>query len=379
MRARIFFLVLAVFLVTGLAVVQASETRLPWVLIGFLGFIGIVVFDSYQEIPKSWTNSALFILIYGLTLQSCLESTPDNFWRDQAGAVFLATILFEQNSLPWSGLGFFRSTMAPSVLYFLLVLAQTLPFFSADVVFGCALGAILLFSFLELFSILRENNDRNSGSFMSAIRSGVCGLGSLFYSATFLPGTAKEAPFVFIRVGLPLLGLAVATLSLFFRQWRRRYILFCCNWSVFVFWAAITGEAPRFYAAVAAFIAGVWTIMMTNRRAADASDTRDLYLKLSAWGVPGSLMFSMIVFALFPSESLLVREGSVLWLVTFFVYWSGLRKFELPKKQGEASAWTWRNSLALSITIAGAGLLAGAKYFPEIITQVLGQSWGVIK
>ena len=213
----------------------------------------------------------------------------------------------------------------------------------------------------------------NSGSFMSALRAATCGLGSLFYSGTFLPDAVQQAPIVYIRVALPCLGLLVATLSLFFAQWRRRYILFCCNWSLLIFWASVTGEHHRFFAAAGALIAGVWTIMMTDKRAADAGDTRDLYLRLSAWGIPGSLLFSMVVFLLFPSENPLVQAGTVLWLITFFVYWSGMRKFELPKKQGDEPQWTWRNSLALSLTVAGAGLLAGAKYFPELITQVWGR------
>jgi hypothetical protein len=364
------------FIAVTLAVALAAPAlRLPWVVTAFLCFGGIVLFDSNSQIQKTWMNTILFLGAYTLIILGLTEPAVENFWRDFAGAVVLISFLFETNSLPWSGRGFiFRSTVPPASLIFILVLGLNVPFLTADATLTIALFVVLLVCYLELFSILRENNDMNSGSFMSALRAAACGVGSLFYSSVFLPEAAKQPPFVFTQVALPCLALIVAVMSLFLKQWRRRYILFGCNWSLFVFWAGLSGEQYRFYAALGALVAGVWTIMMTDKKNVDPTDTKDLYLKLSGWAVPGSFLFSMMIFVLYPSTNELIKQGSAVWLLSFFVYWSGLRHFEFPKKGSSLPIWSWRNSLALAITVAGAGTLAGIKYFPLLMEQLWGGS-----
>ena len=78
-------MVFGMLAVTGLSLWHAPEARIPWLIVGFLSFFGIIVFDSYKELLRSWTNAILYLLIYALALQSCLEISPENFWRDQAG------------------------------------------------------------------------------------------------------------------------------------------------------------------------------------------------------------------------------------------------------------------------------------------------------
>jgi hypothetical protein len=194
----------------------------------------------------------------------------------------------------------------------------------------------------------------------------------------FIPEVAHKNPFNLMNIVLPTLAVIVSALSIFLKGWRRRQILFYCNWSLFIFWAALSGEALRFYAAVGALVVGVWTIMMTHPDDLRAQNQRELYLKLSAWGVPGSFLFTVIVFALSPTTDDLVRQGSALWLLSFFIFWSRLRGLVFSKEKASREIlWSWRQGLAFIVTLVGASLLAGVRVLPEIFSEIWSQVGGI--
>jgi len=361
------------------AFILATSSRAPWVVIGFLCFGGILFFDGYNQIPKRWMNIILFLLTYVLILDAVLEGTPEAFWRDFAGALFFTSLLFEQNALSWSGFGALRTTVTPALIFFMLILAQSIPALPPEVNYGLSVAALIISSYTELFCIFRENAAATVGSFMSALRVACSGLGCLFYCSVFLPEIARRAPFNLMYVGLPIFALLVSLGAVFLKHWRRRQTLFFCNWSLFIFWAALSGESFRFYAAIGALIAGVWTIMMADRDAANPENYRELYLKLSAWGVPGSFLFTIIIFALGPSSDELVRQGSAIWLLSFFIYWSGLGgfSFSTSKTPNKGALNGWHRRLAFVVTLLGASLIAGIRILPEIFSEVWAQ--GVMK
>ncbi len=378
MRLRIIVASVSLILSSAIAFLLAPSSRAPWVIIGLLCFGGILLFDIYNQLPRRWMNLVIFLLTYALILCAVLENTAEAFWRDFAGALFFTSLLFEQNSKPWSGFGPLRTTVTPALIFLMLILAQSVPSLPPELNYGFSLGAIIIAAYIELFCIFRENTAFNAGSFMSALRIACAGLGTLFYSSVFIPEIARQHPFNLMNIVLPAIAAIVALFSIFLKHWRRRQILFYCNWSLFIFWAALSGETFRFYAAIGALVAGVWTIMMTDHESANPQNQRELYLKLSTWGVPGSFLFTIIIFALSPTTDDLVRQGSALWLLSFFIYWSGLRSFVFQKERTTSKPeWDWRRSLALVVTLVGASLLAGIRVLPGIFSEIWNQVGGV--
>jgi hypothetical protein len=371
-KYKSFLPALFLLVITGLFCEIATLERLPWILTSFLCFGGIVLFDFYRDIIRSAVNFIVFFAVYALVLGAMLSSSPDVFWRSFAGALFLISLLFEQNALAWSGFGPFRTTVTPSIIFLMLILVQSIPYLGAPVIYSFSLAAILFASYLEVFCIFRENSAMNAGSFMSALRLASVGLCVLFYCHIFLPDIAHQVPFKLFYLALPALGALIAIVSLFLQHWRRRQILFYCNWSIFVFWTALSGEPVRFFAAIGALIAGVWSIMMTGRETIGSNKPRDLYLKLSVWGVPGSFLFTMIVFSLAPSTDVYVRQGSAIWLLNFVVFWVGLFRFSLPISSDDSAQepTSLRKNVAVIVTILGASLLSGMKVLPEIMNQI---------
>lgn len=367
--------VFGVVFIPGLAASVAGPERLPWVVVTFLCFFGILVFDISGGLTHRWVNVFLYLISLGLVLLGVLEVTSESFWRDFAGAIFLGSLLFEQNSLPWSGGGPFRTTVTPGLLFLLLVLAQNIPFLPAEMTYGFCFVAILISCYLEFFSIFRENTSASAGSFMAGMRLACSGIGTLFYCNVFLPGIARQPPFDLAFIILPAIAVGFSFVAMLFPQWRRRQILFYCNWSVLIFWAALSGEPNRFYAALACLVGGVWTVMISDRYFEQGQNFRDLYLRLAGWAVPGSLLFTLVVFVLAPSSNAYVRGGCALWILNFFLYWAGIRRFSgLSSKIDKNIPWTWRHRLALFVTLVGASALAGIKSWPEILSQIWYQT-----
>jgi hypothetical protein len=378
MKFRRFVAPIAILIISLCAIFEAAGDRIPWVVISLLCFGGILVFDAYEQVTTRWMNLVVFIAVYGLIVGAVLANSAEMFWRDFAGTIFLISLLFEQNASPWSGFGPLRTTVTAAIILLLVVLAQSIPYLPAETAYSLSLGAIIISSYIELFCIFRENTAFNAGSFMTALRIACVGIGSLFYASVFLPEIARQAPFNLMFVALPVIAVAASLFAIFLKHWRRRQILFCCNWSLFIFWASITGEKGRFFAALGALVAGVWSVMMTDRNEATASQPWDLYLKLSAWGLPGSLLFTMIVFVLSPSTDVLVGQGSALWLISFFIFWSGLRGFKFsPEEKNKETSFTWRSRLAVVVTLFGASLLAGARILPNLLSEIWTQGWVV--
>lgn len=356
------------FFVTALA--NSPDSRIPWVVATFLCFAGIFIFDEGRRIVANWGNSVVFSLIFGLTLKGVLEPTPQDFWRDIAGAAFFIAFLFEHNSEPWAGRILGRSTVTPAVFFFVLVLGQNIPVLGPEVVLLFSLLAIATLVFMEVFNLFREKDEVGGTIFVSACRSAVTGVACAFYTATFLPGIAREPPFDQLLIVIPAIALMTALLSLLFQERINRYSLFCCGWSLFIFWAALGGESDRFLAAVGALIAGSWSIM-TTRHQLHTGEPRRFFLNLMGWGVPGSLMFSLFLYGLLPSGQKNIQLGSGLWLVSFFIYWSSLM---LPDSAGSVKnlKWDWRASLALSLTLLGGAILGGVKLLPEVLPVLIG-------
>ena len=372
MKPRSFLTLAGLLIFSGISFYVSPASRQFWIGITFLSFVGIFIFDGYSQIIKNGANTFLFLITYGLVLKAILEPEAELFWRDCAGIVFITALAFEQNGKSWFGTGSLKSSIGPAILFFILILAGCLPVLTPEQSLMCTLLAVLIFCFLEIFYILRSQTESHSGSFMAAMRSASSGIICLYYSTTFLPGISSEKPFIYFQVILPLIGLAIALFGAFFEEIKKRYILFCAGWSLFIFWAELSGEPLKIYAAVGATISGAWAIMMTNKRNSSSSDGREVFLKLSGWGIPGSILFSFILLTLLHSESVLAQRGSVIWLLSFFVYWAGLTWAKWDDAKMNEDSWTWRNSLALSVTIAGGGLLAGAKVFPSLVSALLG-------
>jgi len=378
MKLKIITTLVGLILFSIVAFLTAPVSRVPWIVIGLLCFGGILLFDIYNQLPKKWMNVAIFLLTYALILRAVSEVTVEAFWRDFAGALFFTALLFEQNSEAWSGFGPLRTTITPALIFLMLILAQSVPSLPPNLNYGFSLAAIVLSAYVELFCIFRENSSANAGSFMSALRVACAGLGTLFYCSVFIPEVAHKYPFNLTNIVLPVFAVIVSVFSIFLKGWRRRQILFYCNWSLFIFWAALSGEPLRFYAAVGALVAGVWTIMMTHPENLYVQNQGELYLKLSAWGIPGSFLFTIIVFSLSPTTDELVRQGSALWLLSFFVFWSRLRGLVFSKeKASKEILWSWRQGLALIVTLIGASLLAGARVLPDIFSEIWNQVGGV--
>jgi hypothetical protein len=362
---------LGLIVFTSLGFWFAPLAREPWIIISFLGFFGIYLFDGEKNITKNFANTSLFLITYGLLIKSILEGEPEYFWRDCAGIIFLIALSFEQNSPSWFGTGGLKSSVGPAVLFYIFILASSLPILNAEQTLICTTLALLIFCFLEVFYILRAKAEGYAGSFMSAIRASACGTISLYYCSTFLPGISANKPFTYVQIIFPIIGLLMAIFAAFFEEKKKSYIIFCAGWSLFIFWAALSTDPLKVYAAVGASVIGSWTIMMTNGPTPHPKMAREIFLKLSAWGIPGTALFSFIVFTLLHSENDLARMGSVIWLSSFLIYWWGVFKIEWADSEKISGPWTWRNSLALSITIAGGGLLAGAKIFPTLIRSLL--------
>lgn len=354
----------------AIALATGPESRAPWLIATLLCFAGIFIFDEGRKIVANWGNSVVFSLIFGLTLKGVLEPTPQDFWRDISGAVFLIAFLFEHNAEPWAGRVLSRSTVTPAIFFFVLVLGQNIPALGPEEVLLFSLLAIATLSFMEVFNLFREKSEMGGTIFVSACRSAVTGLACAFYTATFLPGIARQAPFDQLLIVIPSVGLMAALVSLLFRDRINRYLLFCCGWSLFVFWAALGGESDRFLAAVGASIAGSWSIM-TTRHHLQSGEPRRFFLNILGWGAPGSLMFSLLLYGLLPSGQNNIQAGAGIWLASFFIYWTGLM---LPDSESGSKnqKWDWRGSLALSLTLLGGAVLGGVKLLPELLPVLIG-------
>jgi len=378
MKLRVITVLLGLLSFSGVAFFMAPASRELWVILAFLCFGGILVFDLYDQIASQWMNPIIFLLIYALILSAVLEVGVEGFWRDFAGAVFLVSLLFEQNANQWTGFGALRTTLTPALIFLMLVFAQSLPSLPPEVSYGFSLAALIMASYLELFCIFREGSASNAGSFMSALRVACVGVGALFYCSVFVPNLAHQMPYNIMSVVLPGIAVLIALFSAFLNHWRRRQTLFFCNWSLFIFWEALSGEDFRLYAAIGALLGGAWTVMMTLRDEIDPENYKQLYLKLSAWGIPGSFLFTMIIFGISPSQDELLRRGSALWVLSFFIFWAGLRGFKIPKERPSARpSWSWRESLALVVTLVGASLLAGVRILPTVFSDIWIRAGGI--
>lgn len=375
MRLRSLLILLGLNLLTLFGTMYVENTRFIWVLVSFFSFLGIWLFDKYKQLSKDWINGSLFLLIYGLLIHSFSQSSVEYFWSDIAGAFIVLGLLYEQNLSPWAGNIWFRSSLLPVIVFFVLVAAQNAPIFVPATILVCSLLALLVLVFYEVFLMKRESLQEISGSLMSATRTALCGMTCLYYCSTFLPSLISVWPFSLMHMILPVGAIILATVSFFTKDLARRYIFFCANWSLFILWAALAAEPFRVFAACGGVIFGSWAVMMSNKRTRHPSNVKDIFLKLSGWGAPGTIVFSFIVFLLIPSEKLILRYGSVIWFFSFLIYWLSLLRLDWAQSEKDSIEWDWRNSLALGLNFASGALFAGIPYYSKVIDSF----WGILR
>ncbi|MDZ4677322.1 MAG: hypothetical protein SGI74_07395 [Oligoflexia bacterium] len=372
MRIKFPIVLIGMLILFSASIALGEVSRVPWLVVCGLSFIGIFIFDTENAITKNIANSTLFLTVFGLVLKSILEPSVEYFWRDVAGAVFLIALGFEQNSESWDGHILLRSMLTPAVLFFILVMGQSLPALPAEATLICSLAGIFLLALLELFSMLRKQGDVQTTAFMSATRSATSSIVSLFYCATFLPNLIHEAPFINIQLLVPVMGVCLAMLGFFLRKSRERYILFCSGWSLFILWTALSFEQNRIFAGIGGAVAGAWSTVIVSRAPIRGNDLRYIFLKISGWGIPGSILFTFILLGLLPSTNMNLRIGSVIWLLGFFIYWSGLVGNADSDRSTPEQSWGWRQSIALALTIASTALLSE----PGMLARAMSVWWG---
>lgn len=352
-------------LVCALVVPHAEISRYPWLFSAVASFLGIFIFDGFHEITASGTNMLTFVGVFGFLMQALTEQNLESFWHDSAAALFFVAVAFEKNAQPWSGKARLRSTFVPSVLFFILVLAQSMPTLSPEGVLTCAMGALLLTVLFEAFYLLRESSEHNAGSFMSAMRLAIGGIITVFYCATFLPDVSKERVFIPMFYFLPALGSFLALAGFACREVNRRHILFCSMWSAFIFWAAFSGGSTRILAALVASVFGAWTVIITRKKMVVTEGHRGLIIKLSGWAVPGSLLFVPLVFMVSPSENQSIQFGTLAWVFAFVVFWCGLSRDDWSEMAPPGESAGWRYSAAITLTILSSAFWAVYALTPE--------------
>jgi hypothetical protein len=328
-----------------------------WIVLCLLCFAGTLLFDRYFQVTSKWSNCAIFLLIYGALIHALTQPDTITFFRSTAGAILFLSMAFEMNSLPWTGKMIYRSPFFPAFILFIFTLAQDFPNLPPEAAAACSLLSILILCLFEVFFMNRDYLDEEVSSFLSSVRMTGAGLVALVYG-TNLSSQSLIIPFGYLNFALPGLGLVLGLLSWKSKDLARKYILFNSTWSLFLFWCVLERSPLKIGCAIAGLVIGVWTVMMVNKKIEGGLSIKEVLLKMIGFASPGTLMFSIFLFALFTSRTSEMAMGNVVWVVAFFAFWYGLAQVDWETTKKSSNSWDWRSSLALCVSHLGILLLA---------------------
>jgi hypothetical protein len=190
---------------------------------------------------------------------------------------------------------------------------------------------------------------------MSAVRLASCGLLGGYFVSAFQGQHSSRDLVQGLETVLPFLGLGLALFAFLLQQVRQRYLILGSVWSLFILWSALSGQFLAILCSLLATLVASWTILMSRMRS-ESTGLGDLCLRLGVWGLPGSLMFSVMVLAFYASGADGISLSSV-WLVGFFLFWMTLSRDE-GESLDVAVKQPWRQRLAVAICMLGGATFA---------------------
>ncbi len=367
MKKKYFSLLFFMGLLAGIGFVEGLERQYFWIGLVFFQFLGTFFFDDKRLAAEKWINVIFIGAIFGFTVLALVATSIEGFWHQTAAAVFTIFLGFEFNSSTARQQSGVRSTGIPAVLFFSLIMFQNLSILTPAQNLTFALLALLGLALFETMTVFHESK---VPPYFSAIRFGVCSTLTLYYATTFLPGEFNEDFFLVGRILLPILSILLALISFFEKKTSTKFTFFCSGWSLLIFWSSLSGEPARIYGALAAAIVVPWAICICKNKMFSDNPKRRI-LDLSAWAMPGSLLFAIAVFNLAPSNVWDLQTGASLWILAFLFHWGALAfaRGDSESKEGEEQ-WSWNNSASLFMNLLGGAVLAFPRGLKELLDSL---------